>query len=97
MVQVAVGKLENVVADAVEEGTVVGDHQQGDVGGGEVVLQPFGHLDVEVVGGLVEDEQVGVGDERFGERSFLPLTAGEFAHVLQHIVNAEFGENLLHL
>ena len=48
MVQIAVGKLENVVADAVEEGAVVGDHQQGDVGGGEVVLQPFGHLDIEM-------------------------------------------------
>ncbi len=34
----------------------------------QLVLEPLDHLDVEVVGGLVEEQQVGLADERLRER-----------------------------
>lgn len=44
---------------------------------GEVLLQPVHRLGVEVVGGLVEEEQVGRLDEELAERDAALLTTGE--------------------
>ena len=43
----------------------------------ERLLQPLQRLDVEMVGGLVEQQHVGAGGERPGERGARELTAGE--------------------
>lgn len=45
----------------------------------EVPGEPGDALDVEVVGGLVEDDQVGFAEEELGERDAAALTAGERA------------------
>ena len=55
--------LQDAVADVVQEVAVVGYHQQGHTAALQVVLQPLDHVDVEVVGGLVEDEHLGLIDE----------------------------------
>ncbi len=47
--------------------------------GGEVLGEPGDALDVEVVGRLVEEQQVGSGDEEGGEGHPAPLSAGERA------------------
>ena len=39
--------------------------------------EPGDALDVEVVGGLVEHDQVGLADEQLGERDPAPLATGE--------------------
>lgn len=44
---------------------------------GEVLLQPVHRLGVEVVGGLVEEQQVGLLEEELAERDAALLTAGE--------------------
>ena len=74
---------------------VVGHHQQGDIGVGEVRLHPLNHLDVKMVGGLIEDQQVGVGDEGACEGCFLALAARQFSHRLEDVLDAEAGEHLL--
>lgn len=43
----------------------------------QVAREPGDALDVQVVGGLVEDDQVLLLDEQLGERDAPPLTAGE--------------------
>ena len=45
----------------------------------EVVGEPRDRLDVEVVGGLVEHEEVGVVDDEARERSAAPFAAGHGA------------------
>ena len=44
---------------------------------GQVRLEPRDRLGVEVVGGLVEQQQVGVLEQQLAERDAAPLTAGE--------------------
>ena len=66
-------------ADLVEEPAVVGDADERGAARPQVLGQPGDALDVEVVGGLVEDDQVLLGDEQLGERDPAPLAAGERA------------------
>ena len=53
------------------------------------LLEPLERLDVEVVGGLVEQQQVGLGGERTGQRAARELAAGER---LQRAVEVVVGE-----
>ncbi len=66
-------------ADLVEEPAVVGDADEGGAARLEVAGEPGDALDVEVVGGLVEDQEVLVGDEQLGEGDASALAAGERA------------------
>lgn len=66
-------------ADLVEEPPVVGDADERGAALLEVLGQPGNALDVEVVGGLVEDQEVLVGDEELGEGDPAALAAGERA------------------
>ena len=66
----------------------MGDRDDGVVGAGvpphEVVGQPGDALDVEVVGRLVEQEEVGRGHQQGGERDAAALSAGERADHGRH-------------
>jgi hypothetical protein len=53
----------------VEEHAVVRDHDQPAVEVLEIVLEPLHRRQVEVVGGLVEEQQRGIGEQQCGERS----------------------------
>ena len=57
-------ELEDPGRDPVEQVAVVGDEHQPAAEVGQPVLQPGDAVDVEVVGGLVEDEQVAAGATR---------------------------------
>ena len=59
--------FDHAIADGVEEGAVMGDDEQGAGVIGEVGLEPAEGLEVEVVGRLVEHEEVGLHDEEAGE------------------------------
>ena len=68
-------ELEHLGRDPVEHVAVVGHQDQPAPERGQAVLEPGDGVDVEVVGGLVEDEQVAVGHQRAGQRDPLGLTA----------------------
>jgi hypothetical protein len=77
----AVVHLPGLVADLVEEPPVVGDDHEAARTGRPAVLEvpgePGDALDVEVVGGLVEEDHVVVADEHGGERDPAALATGE--------------------
>ena len=87
--QLAVVDLEHARGDAVDEMTVVGDQQDG----AGVVLEGVGErLDrahVEVVGGLVEQQEVGVADEQREQAEAAALAAREHLDALLDLVGAE--------
>ena len=62
--QVAAGDpalgFNDLVANAIEEGAVVADHHQRHIDLSEVALQPLNRGHVEVVGGLIEQQQIGL-------------------------------------
>mmetsp|Transcript_29989 Transcript_29989/g.59563 ORF Transcript_29989/g.59563 Transcript_29989/m.59563 type:complete len:784 (+) Transcript_29989:846-3197(+) len=77
-VELEVVDLEDVAAAVVEEARVVRHHDTGDVGEGvKVVLDPGDVDDVEVVSGLVKEEDVGALKHRTGERELHAPSAGE--------------------
>ena len=55
----------------------MGDHDQRGRAGHQVLGQPGDRLDVEVVGGLVEDDQVVLVEQQRGQRAAPPLAAGQ--------------------
>ena len=68
-------ELEDPLGHVVEEVAVVGDrhHRAGVLL--QEPLQPVDRLGVEVVGGLVEEQQVGVGQQQPAQRHAAPLAA----------------------
>ena len=79
----AVIHLEDLVAHAVEEITVVSDHKQRHIRLREVVLKPLHHLHVEVVGRLVEKQHVGVVEKHQSESQTFHLSARQSAYLLR--------------
>ena len=70
-------ELEDPLGDVVEEVAVVGDRQDGARVALEVALEPLHGLGVEVVGGLVEEQQVGLLEQQLAERDPAALATGE--------------------
>ena len=58
----------DVVDAGVHEGAVVADDEDGAVVVGDKAAQPLDAFEVQVVGGLVQQQQVGVAQEELGER-----------------------------
>src|SRR5437867_3985752 len=74
-------ELQDPARDVVEEVAVVGDRHHGARVLLEVTLEPRHRLGVEVVGGLVEQEQLGLAEEDLAERDAPPLAPRERRHV----------------
>ena len=75
-------------ADGVQEVTVVAHHEDGVLEVGQPVLQPCHGLEVQIVGGLVEEQVVGVSEQCLGQQDAHFLIG---AHVLhQHVVPVLF-------
>ena len=89
--------LHQSVGDPLQEVAVVGDHDQGALEGAEVVLQPGNHAAVQVVGGLVQDEDVAAADQGGAQGHPLPLAAGELPHRLVEHWHPQPGEDGLGL
>ena len=91
--------LDGAVDGDVEEIAVVGDE---DVAEGivlEVVLKPVAGFEIEMVGGLVEKQQIGLGEQQFGQRDAHLPAAGELIGLARPVffAEAEAGEHGAHL
>ena len=89
VVQLPPGELRDVVHHPLQEVAVVGHHDEAALEPAEPVLQPRHHLAVQVVGGLVQDQYVRRVDEGRRQGHPLPLAAGEGAHFLGKIRDAQ--------
>lgn len=69
--------------DGLQHGDVVGNHEDAALELVEGPRQGVHGLDIEVVGRLVEDEDVGLGEGEAGERHAGLLTTGQHGHLLQ--------------
>ena len=95
-VELARVKLHNLIADTVEEIAVVGDHQQSERRRLQKLLQPLYHVQVEVIGRLVEHQQVGLHHEHAGQGDTLHLSARKRSHTGVEVVNLQFRQDLFH-
>ena len=70
-------EFEDPFGDVVQEVPVVGDRQDRPGVGGQVLLEPLHALGVQVVGRLVEQQQVRFGQQQLAQRHPAALTAGQ--------------------
>ena len=76
----AAGQLVDGGADIVQKVAVVGDHQHGPLGGSQVFLQPGDGGDVQLVGGLVQQQETRVVNEHLGQGNLFHHAAGKASH-----------------
>ena len=88
-------QLDDARRDAVDEGAVVADAQQRAGEAEQQLLQPLDRLDVEMVGGLVEQQHVRLDDQRAREQRPPPPAAGQRG-VVRSAVEAEARQHLVH-
>ena len=74
-------ELENPTGDVVEKIPIVGDDQNGARIVAQVAFEPQHRLGVEVVGGLVEQEKLGLFEQEPAQRHPPPLAARELCHL----------------
>ena len=60
--KVTIFDLNDVVGYLIQKVAIMGDHDEGKVLSGKVILQPFDHVEVEVVGRLIENQEFGLVD-----------------------------------
>ena len=68
-------------ADVIQKIPVVADEQERPLVFRQVALQPFDGLQVQMVGGLVHEDHVGLLQKQLGQRKPRALAAGEGAHL----------------
>ncbi len=90
------GHLENTVGGLIEKITIVRDNHGRAFPLAEIPFQPFNGAHVEMVGRLVEQEQVGVRKEQAGQEGTRALSAGEVVKAERVIIRrkTEAGQNL---
>ncbi len=79
---VAAIELEDPAGDVVEEVAIVGDRHHGALVVLQEALEPGDRFGVQMVGRLVEQQEVGLLQQQPAERDPPPLAAGERGHVL---------------
>ena len=85
--------FDDAIGDVVEKVTIVCDDKVGELSGFQEVFEPEDAFEVEMVGGLVKQEQVGFEDELAGEsESFFPA-AGERVDRDSRVGKSDFGED----
>ena len=94
-VQLAVLEVEDVIDRGVQQVAVMADDEGRALVFGEVVLKPEGAFEVEVVGGLVEEEEVGLREQNRRERDAHAPAAGKVraGTLLRVFVKAEARKN----
>ena len=85
----ALVKLENLIANPIEEITVVSYHEQRHARLGKEFLQPFNHFHIEVVGGLVKDKEIWFMKQHQGQSQAFHLSTRE---LVDHLVKVGDGK-----
>ena len=93
--ELALIEMDDAVDGAVEEVAVVADEEHGPRIAGEIGLEPDRAFEVEIVGRLVEKQEVRLGEEHRGERDAHPPAARKrrAGAALRRRVEAEAGED----
>jgi hypothetical protein len=87
-------QLERARGHRVEHVTVVRHEEHGAAHRREVLLEPFDRVDVEVVGGFVQDGQIRLGDEDTREGDAPPLPAAHRPDGALGLFHAELVQDL---
>ena len=90
-------EFQDDAAHTIQEIAVVSHHEQRLVAPREESFEPFYHLQVEMVGRLVEYQQVGFQYEHVSQCHALLLSSAQLPHGLLQVANLQLGQDLLGL
>ena len=95
----AIPNFDDFVDRDVQEIAVVRDQHEGERIVGKILLQPVARFQIQVIGGLIEQQQVGFFEQQFGECDAHLPAAGKFlgAFVPLLVREAEAGKHGAHL
>src|SRR6185312_5449874 len=93
--QPLLAEMKDVIDDLVEELPVVADEQQRVAIAAQEIGEPQRGFEIEVIGRLVEQQQLGLGEKHAGKRDTHTPAAGEIRQrlILLVVVEAEAGED----
>ena len=92
-VQLLVINFQDAVTDVFQEIPIVRNHQQGGPHGSQALFQPGDHVEVEVVGGLVEHQKVGVLQEHLGQGHPALFAPAEVRNGAVKVMEAQLSED----
>lgn len=78
--ETATVQLQNLGREALQESPVVGDEQYGAREGRDLLFQPGDGIEIQMVGRLIEQQQVRVGHQRTRQRDTTTPAAGQVFH-----------------
>ena len=90
-------QFQNHRAHTIQEETVVRHHQQRTVATRQKALQPFYHLQIQMVRRLVEYQQVRLRQQHVSQRHTLLLTTAQLSHRLTEVAYLQLCQHLLRL
>ncbi len=98
-IQALVPDLHGTVDGHVEKVAVVGDKDVAEGISAEIVLEPVAGFEIEVVGRLVEQQQVRLGQQQLGQRDAHLPAAAELVRLARPVflAESEAGEHAAHL
>ena len=88
-------KFHHDIAYPVQKISVVRDHQQSTPAALEIGLEILDCFYIEVVGGLIHYEEVGLRCKHFAERHSFDFSSGELSHFAIRVVEPEISEKFL--
>ena len=94
LVKGLVVQFEDGVAHVFQKITIVRDHQNGHFRLGEVALEPLDHVQVQVVGRLVQEQDVGLFNQDACQGNPPPLAAAQRGHGSSEVVEVEPSQHL---
>ena len=89
--------LDDLTTNTIQEVTVVRHHQDTDIGPAQIIFQPFGHLQIQMVRRLIQDNQFRVRDQDIRQGYPFQLSSGQFPDLLIEVMNLQLPEDLFRL
>ena len=84
-------------ADPIEEETVMRHHQKCLVTTIQESLQPFNHLQIQMVRGLIENQKVGISNQHVCQSHSFLLPTTQLSHGLLQVTNLQLRQDLFGL
>ena len=72
-------------------------HQDTDIGPVQIIFQPFGHFQIQMVRRLIQDNQFRVRDQDIRQGNPFQLSSGQFPDLLIEVMNLQLPEDLFRL
>src|SRR5699024_8060308 len=93
MVELALIELKDMITNPIQKIAIVSNHQQCHFRLDQVFLQPFNHLNIQMVGGLIKNEQIGLVQQHKGHGYPLALAAGKGGNRLVQVMDIKLSKN----